>query len=132
MRPLTWARKEVDPVGLQRQSTLSLCLESLRNRTPSNLKAKIHRNSFLWQMGQRGPVLNTPKHNGKSGTGYIPTVVHCQAFRIITWHLSPNREGGSLYPPPSGTRALCSSVMWQYWLWVLSTTFNPISVTSIS
>jgi hypothetical protein len=38
MRPLTWALKEVHPVGFvahsHRLSTWSLCLESLRNRTP--------------------------------------------------------------------------------------------------
>jgi len=39
MRPLAWALKEVDFVAhSHRLSTLSLCLESLWNRTPSNLK----------------------------------------------------------------------------------------------
>jgi hypothetical protein len=64
MMPLTWALKEVDPVDLHRQSTLSLCLDPLRNITPSNLKLHhISKNpSFLagWcppPPGQRGPVL---------------------------------------------------------------------------
>jgi len=73
MRPLTWALKEVDPVDLHRQSTLSLCLESLRNRTPSNLKLDhISKNpSYKKNLtGRWDPLANggTPKHNGKSGT----------------------------------------------------------------
>jgi len=43
MRPLIWALKEIDPGGLHRHTPvdyelLSLCLESLRNRMPSDLK----------------------------------------------------------------------------------------------
>jgi hypothetical protein len=46
--PLTWVLKEVNLVGLHRQSTLSVCLESLRNRTPSNLKL-YHISKNPWQ-----------------------------------------------------------------------------------
>ena len=43
IRPLTWSLKEVDPVGLHRQS------------------------------GNGALCLNTPQHNGKSGTEYAIT-----------------------------------------------------------
>ena len=82
MRPLTWAQKEVDPVVLHRQSTLSLCLELLQNNTfkfkiashkqKSTVKKLIGR-----KMGPPSPLANgalclsTPKHNDKSGTGFI-------------------------------------------------------------
>jgi len=77
MRPLTWALKEVDPVDYQ---LLSLCLESLRNRMPSNLKLQItfKQKSIVkkknWQEDAPPPLdnkvvcLSTPKHNGKSDT----------------------------------------------------------------
>ena len=61
-----------------RLSTLSLCLESLRNRTPSNLKlhhiSKNPPQNFFWQedeapLANEALCLSTPKHNGKSGTG---------------------------------------------------------------
>ena len=52
MRSLTWALKELNPVGLNRQS-------DIRNRTPSNLKlhnrSKNPRNIFCWQ--EDGPPL---------------------------------------------------------------------------
>ena len=68
MRPLTWALKEVDLVGLHRQS-------GIRNRTPSNLKLHhISKNPsqkyFFWQE-DGAPLANGAlclKHNGKSGT----------------------------------------------------------------
>ena len=70
MRPLTWALKEVDPVDYQ---LYHYYLESLRNRTPSNLKLHhTSKNSYLWQEDvpwSTGPVL---KHNGKSGTDPVP------------------------------------------------------------
>ena len=54
---LTWALKEVDPVGLHRQS--GNC---------------IHRGGGNWQedsppLANGALYLNTPKHNDKSGTG---------------------------------------------------------------
>ena len=52
MRSLTWALKDLNPVGLHRHS-------DIRNRTPLNLKctteAKIHRFFFCWQ--EDGPPL---------------------------------------------------------------------------
>jgi hypothetical protein len=52
MRSLTWALKQLNPVGLNRQS-------DIRNRTPSNLKlhnrSKNPRNFFCWQ--EDGPPL---------------------------------------------------------------------------
>jgi hypothetical protein len=52
MRSLTWALKELNPVGLHRQS-------DIRNRTPSNLKlynrSKNPRNLFCWK--EDGPPL---------------------------------------------------------------------------
>ena len=59
-----------------RLSTLSLCLESLRNRTSSNLKLHhISKNPSNIFFGRKmGPLANgalclsTPKHNDKSGT----------------------------------------------------------------
>jgi hypothetical protein len=65
MRPLTWALKEIDLVVLHRQSTLLICLESLRNRTPSNLKLHhISKNPSL----KKKLAGRWAKHNGKSGT----------------------------------------------------------------
>jgi hypothetical protein len=75
MRPLTWALKEVHPVGFvahsHRLSTWSLCLESLRNRTPTNLKLN-HISKNPWQedkphLANGALCLSTRKHNGKSG-----------------------------------------------------------------
>ena len=50
-----------------RLSTLSLCLESFRNRTPSNLNfgRKMH------PLVNGALCLSTHKHNGKSGTAEI-------------------------------------------------------------
>jgi hypothetical protein len=61
-----------------RLTTLSLCLESLRNRTPSNLKLHhISKNPSQKTFGQEDEppsldnealCLSTPTHNGKSDT----------------------------------------------------------------
>jgi len=68
MRPqaLTWALKEVNPVGLHRQS----------GKPTSNLiLLHISKNPSQFLFGRKmGPLtsgtlcLSTPKHNGKSGT----------------------------------------------------------------
>ena len=78
-----------------RLSTLSLCLKSLRNRTPSNLKlyhikAKIHRNYFFWQedevpLANEALCLSTPKHNGKSGT--VSTRTHHCYYDLYLMHV---------------------------------------------
>ena len=71
MRPLTWAMKEVDPVGTQ----------TVRRTCSGNLGiVKILRYQTSKTMFDRkmGPLangalcLNTPKHNGKSGTAHGP------------------------------------------------------------
>jgi hypothetical protein len=56
-----------------RLSTLSLCLESLRHRTPSNLKlTHISKNpSKKDEAPLPNKALCTPKHNGKSGNDQV-------------------------------------------------------------
>jgi hypothetical protein len=71
MRPLTWALKEVDPVGLHRQSGMHTCsgnlgiVKILRYIRSDMYTAKIHRKQKIGRKipppGQRGPVL---KHTG--------------------------------------------------------------------
>ena len=66
MRLLTWAPKEVDPVGLHRQSTLSLRLELLRNKfkiAPHKQKSIVNKKKIGRKMG-----LLANGHNDKSGT----------------------------------------------------------------
>jgi hypothetical protein len=71
MRPLTWALKEVDPIGLHRQSgiTWSGNLVIVKILKLHHIRKKIYRNffqedGFPWPTGPYAP-----KHNGKSGTG---------------------------------------------------------------
>ena len=77
MRSLTWA---LNVAHSHRLSTLSLCLESLRNRTPSNLKLhhiSKHPSKKMFLAGRWFHLANgvlcfsTPKHNGKSGTVFM-------------------------------------------------------------
>jgi hypothetical protein len=90
MRSLTWA---LNVAHSHRLSTLSLCLESLRNRTPSNLKLhhiSKHPSKKMFLAGRWFQLANgvlcfsTPKHNGKSGTVFMKFYFNqSNGFRVL-------------------------------------------------
>ena len=62
-----------------RLSTLSLCLESLRNRYAFKFKIAPHKQTSI--VNNKALCLNSPKHNGKSGTAcfiYFHIVVNIE------------------------------------------------------
>ena len=58
MKPLTWALKEVDPIGLHKQSL----------RIVEIFKIAPHKQKFWKEDGPPPPGQRGPVHNSKSGT----------------------------------------------------------------
>jgi hypothetical protein len=86
MRPLTWALKEVDPVGLHRQTINSIIMSGIvpkKNAFKFKIAPHKQKSIVIIFWGQEGgPLLAngalcTLKHNGKSGTGHNLSFCRC-------------------------------------------------------
>ena len=71
MRPLTWALKEVDPVGLHRQPGNLGIVKIIRYIRSDMYSASAKKNlaGRCPPLANGALCLNTPKHNVKSGPG---------------------------------------------------------------